>query len=452
MRGWMLAGVAALALWSPAAVSAQTLEEVLAIAYENNPQIVAQRALLRATDENIAIARSGWRPTVTVNNQIGAATTERQGVRGDPRGSVPRSASLDVSQPLYRGGRVEAGVRRSRNQIQAERARLYAIEQAVFLDASTAYFNLVRDEATLILRINNVSVLTRQLESTSDQFRVGVVTRTDVSQAEAALAAARADRAAAEGNLTSSRATFQRIVGVAPDRLTAPRAPAALPSTNSEAASLAATSNPSVIAARFDAESSKESIEEIRGELLPTVNLTGQIANRAGQSVTAQNNQNSAQAVVSLSVPLYESGSVYARMRQARQVESQRAAQYELSRRQVVEQSATSFESLQSTRARITALEAQIKASEIALEGVRQEASVGSRTVLDVLNAEQTLLNAQVSLVQSQRDELAFSFQLMSAIGRLTAQGLALPVNLYDFEANFRAMENKWFGSEILGD
>jgi outer membrane protein/adhesin transport system outer membrane protein len=139
-------------------------------------------------------------------------------------------------------------------------------------------------------------------------------------------------------------------------------------------------------------------------------------------------------------------------MRQARQVESQRAAQYELSRRQVVEQSATSFESLQSTRARITALEAQIKASEIALEGVRQEASVGSRTVLDVLNAEQTLLNAQVSLVQSQRDELTFSFQLMSAIGRLTAQGLALPVNLYDFEANFRAVENKWFGSEILGD
>lgn len=452
MRGWLMAGVALLAVSLPELGAAQTLEEVLATAYENNPQIVAQRALLRSTDENIAIAKSGWRPTVTVNNQIGAGTTERQGVKGDPRGTVPRSSSLDVSQPLYRGGRTEAGVRRSRNQIQAERARLFAIEQAVFLDASTSYFNLVRDEATLALRINNVAVLTRQLESTRDQFRVGVVTRTDVSQAEAALAGANADRSVAEGNLTSSRATFQRIVGIVPDRLTRPQAPAELPGQNAEAASLAATSNPLVIAAKFDNESSKETIEEIRGELLPTVSLTGQIAYRAGQTVTTQNSQNSAQAIVAMSVPLYESGSVYARMRQARQIESQRAAQYELARRQAVETSATSFESLQSTRARIVALQAQIKANEIALEGVRQEASVGSRTVLDVLNAEQTLLNSQVSLVQSQRDELTFSYQLLSAIGRLTAQGMALPVQLYDFEANFRSVENKWFGSEILGD
>ncbi len=452
MRGWMLAGVALIALSAAKTGAAQTLEEVLATAYENNPQIIAQRALLRSTDENIAIARSGWRPTVTVNNQIGAATTERQGVRGDPRGTVPRSSTLDVSQPLYRGGRTEAGVRRSRNQIQAERARLFAVEQAVFLDASTAYFNLVRDEATLALRINNVSVLTRQLESTTDQFRVGVVTRTDVSQAEAALAGANADRSAAEGNLTSSRATFQRIVGIVPDRLTPPPAPAALPAANSEAASMAATANPSVIAARFDSESAKETIEEIRGELLPTVSLTGQLAYRAGQSVATQNSQNSAQAVVSMSVPLYESGSVYARMRQARQIESQRTAQFELARRQAVEASATAFESLQSTRARIVALKAQIKANEIALEGVRQEATVGSRTVLDVLNAEQTLLNSQVSLVQSQRDELVFSYQLLSAVGRLTAQGLALPVQLYDFEANFKAVENKWFGSELLGE
>ncbi len=448
----MMAGVAVVSLCAPSIVLAQTLEEVLATAYDSNPQIVAQRALLRSTDENIAIARSGWRPTVTVNNQIGAATTERQGVKGDPRGSVPRSSSLDVSQPLYRGGRTEAGVRRSRNQIQAERARLYAVEQSVFLDAATSYFNLVRDEATLALRINNVSVLTRQLESTRDQFRVGVVTRTDVSQAEAALAGANADRSAAEGNLTASRATFQRIVGVVPDRLTPPSAPAALPSQNAEAATLAATTNPSVIAARFDNEAAKETIDEIRGELLPTVALTGQIAYRAGQTVTTQNSQNSAQAVVSMSVPLYESGSVYARMRQARQVESQRSAQYELARRQAVELSATAFENLTSARARIVALKAQITASEIALEGVRQEATVGSRTVLDVLNAEQTLLNAQVSLVQSQRDELTFSYQLLSAIGRLTAQGMALSVQLYDFEANFRAVENKWFGSEILGD
>jgi len=452
MRGFALIGVALAVLGAPKAGSAQTLEEVLAVAYQNNPQILAQRALLRSTDENIAIARSGWRPTVTVNNQIGAATTERQGVKNDPTGTVPRSSSFDVSQPLYRGGRTEAGVLRSRNQIQAERARLFAVEQSVFLEASTAYFNLVRDEATLALRINNVAVLSRQLESTTDQFRVGVVTRTDVSQAEAALAGANADRSAAEGNLTSSRATFQRIVGIVPERLTPPPAPTALPSANSEAAALAAVANPSVIAARFDNETSKQVIEEIRGELLPTVALTGQLAHRAGQTASTQNYQNSAQAIVSLSVPLYESGSVYARTRQARQIESQRAAQSELARRQAIELSATSFESLQSTRARLVALKAQIRANEIALEGVRQEATVGSRTVLDVLNAEQTLLNSQVSLVQSQRDELVFSYQLLSAIGRLTAQALALSVQLYDFEANYKAVENKWFGFELLGE
>jgi len=452
MRGFALIGVALAVLGAPKAGSAQTLEEVLAVAYQNNPQILAQRALLRSTDENIAIARSGWRPTVTVNNQIGAATTERQGVKNDPTGTVPRSSSFDVSQPLYRGGRTEAGVLRSRNQIQAERARLFAVELSVFLEASTAYFNLVRDEATLALRINNVAVLSRQLESTTDQFRVGVVTRTDVSQAEAALAGANADRSAAEGNLTSSRATFQRIVGIVPERLTPPPAPTALPSANSEAAALAAVANPSVIAARFDNETSKQVIEEIRGELLPTVALTGQLAHRAGQTASTQNYQNSAQAIVSLSVPLYESGSVYARTRQARQIESQRAAQSELARRQAIELSATSFESLQSTRARLVALKAQIRANEIALEGVRQEATVGSRTVLDVLNAEQTLLNSQVSLVQSQRDELVFSYQLLSAIGRLTAQALALSVQLYDFEANYKAVENKWFGFELLGE
>jgi outer membrane protein len=435
----------ALGLGIADAAQAQKLEEVLAHTYRNNPQIQAQRALLRATDESIAQARAGWRPTVSVNSSVGVGNIDRQGTRGDPRGFTPRSSSLDVAQPILRGGRTEAAIRRSRAQIQAERARLFVVEQQVFQEAITAYLNLVRDEATLALRVNNVQVLGRQLEATRDQFRVGVVTRTDVAQSESRLAGARADRSAAEGLLTTTRATFQRVVGLAPERVTAPPPPSDLPSGLIEAIAAAAEANPSVIAARFDEQVSLAQVEEVKGELLPTLSLNGQMAYRANQT-PGQLSQTSAQATLNLSVPLYEAGSVYSRVRQARQTTSQRAAQLENTRRVVTEQATQAFESMQSAGARVVALEAQVAASEIALEGVRQEASVGSRTVLDVLNAEQERLNAQVALVQSQRDFLVASYQLRAALGRLTAQGMALPIELYDFEANFNAVQGRWWG------
>lgn len=444
--------VGSLGLWlatTAVPAAAQTLEEALALAYTTNPQLSSFRARVRGTDERLAQARAGWRPTVTMNGSVGRSVIDRENARSQELS--PRSATLSIAQPLYRGGRTIAGTERAKNEIQADRARLFATEQTVLLDTATAYFNLLRDEAVLQLNISNEQVLQRQLEATQDRFRVGEVTRTDVSQAESRLARTNADRIAAEGTLTVTRATFQRLVGTAPTRMSDPRLPdQLLPRAAAEATAAASSGNPGVIAAQFDEGAARNTIDEIRGELLPTVSANAQLG-VSEETQIGQVRTNTAQVTAQVSVPLYESGATYSRVRAARQTASQRLIDVEVARRNAIEQSTSSFEALQTARARIESLQAQIRAAEVALEGVRQEANVGSRTVLDVLNAEQELLDAQVSLVRSRRDMLVAGFQLLSATGRLTAQALNLPVELYDFEANFKDVENRWIGTNIIG-
>ena len=450
------AGLLAAGLAAPA--SAQTLQEALAQTYANNPTLATARAQLRVVDENVPQALAGWRPSVSITGSAGYALTNartRANVAGGQRIGVTTdqdraigSVAATVTQPLYRGGRTEASTRRAENQVLAQRARLLATEQQVLADTVTAYVNVIRFQEEVRLNLNNAQVLQRQLDATNERFRVGEITRTDVAQAESRLAGARAARTEAEGGLQNSRATFLRTIGVAPTRLTAPQPLTPAARNNQDAAQVAALNNPAVVAALFDEAAGRDFIDVQLSTLLPQASLQAQafrndnqtaLGTRAiGESVTA-----------TLTVPLYQGGAEYSAVRQARQDATRLRQIVDDQRRTAASQASTAWETLTSARASVDSVRAQIRAAEIALDGVQREAVVGSRTTLDVLNAEQELLNARVSLVRSLANVVNASHSLAQAVGRLTARDLALPVALYDQEAYYRAVRDRWAG---LGD
>ncbi len=319
------------------------------------------------------------------------------------------------------------------------------------LDAVTAYMNVVRDQAVLELRVNNEQVLRRQLQATEDRFQVGEVTRTDVYQAEARVAGATADRIQAEGDLEVSRAQYRNIVGEAPGRLQAPPVPADVPADANAVVDQALANNPDVLAAGFDERASVNGVSEVRGELLPSVTLSG-TAEKDYDSVGEHTRLTTYEARVSVSVPLYQAGAVYSRLRSARQTVVQNRQNLEAERRTAIEAVTREWETLVTARAAIEAFRSQVTANEIALDGVRREAAVGSRTILDVLNAEQELLDSRVNLVGAQRDQIVAIYGVKSASGALTARTLDLPVEYYDPEEHYREVRDKWFGGTSSGD
>ena len=451
-RRVLLGGATVLVALSATQAGAQSIEEALAAAYRGNPQLLSEQARLRATDEGVPRALSNWRPTVTVSGTGGKGTdTIRQDTSaGDIKTDVnrtPYSAQLSVTQPVYRGGRTEAEINRSENLVQRGRAQLQSAEQLVLLDAATAYTNLLRDQAVLELNINNEQVLRRQLEAAQDRFNVGEITRTDVAQAESRLARAQADRIQAEGNLTSSRATYLRVIGQQPGRLVQPRLPPNLP-PNETVAVKAAADNPNVISARFAERAAVDDVELIFGEKLPTVQLQGNVG-RSHETQTRGLERDVAEALVVVSVPIYQAGQTDARVREAKQTASQRHIEVEDAARRAREDATRGYEGLNTARAAIVAFESQVRAAQIALEGVEQEARVGSRTVLDVLDAEQELFNAKVNLVRAQRDEIVAAYQLTSAVGNLTARNLSLPVEIYDPTIYYNRTRGRWYGTDI---
>ncbi|MBK1662441.1 TolC family outer membrane protein [Paracraurococcus ruber] len=462
----------ATALLAPApffapAAHAQTLSDALAQAYANNPALLAARANLRAVDENVPQALAGWRPTVTVQSTAGVldgrnrtlgvfqdinpATGQIERVQRGVTSHVERQLmtnSVSVTQPLFRGGRTVAQTRRAENQVLAERARLLGTEQQVMSDSVNAYVAVIRDQELLRLNINNEQVLAEQLRATNERFRVGEITRTDVAQAESRLANARALRSQAEGNLQISRATFQRVIGMMPQRLVAPQ-PLRAPVQNSQEAGLAAaTNNPTVVAALFDEAAGRDAINVQISQLLPQLSVTGQ-AFRNDNQVSTHTRSTAGQVVAQLTVPIYQGGSEYAAVRQARQQAQQLRSVVEDRRRTATQAAIQAWEQLQSSRAQVDSQRSAIRASEIALDGVQREAIVGSRTTLEVLNQEQELLQNRTNLVQALATVVAQSYTLAGAVGRLTAQDLGLQVDLYDMRAYYNAVRNRWIG---LGD
>jgi outer membrane protein len=362
-----------------------------------------------------------------------------------------RTYGATIEQPLFRGGQTAAAVRGAENTVRAERARLDATEQTVLLNAATGYSDVYRDQAVLELNIRNEQRLARQLEATRDRFQVGEVTRTDVSQAEARLARATAERIAAEGALAASRATFRNVVGIVPGVLARPPLPQELPASLGEANEIATDNNPNVTTAVFQGRSTLDSVDQVRGELWPTVSLVGRLQRQ--EDVSRRNSRfDSAEALVNLTAPLYEAGIVYSRLRQQKQVVAEQRRLLDQSQRDAVESATRAWNALETAGAEIGSFAKQVEANQIALDGVEKEAEVGARTVLDVLDAQQELLDSQVSLVRAQRDQVVAAFQLDAALGELTAQRLDLPVVYYDPNEHYREVRDEWVGGSSSGD
>ena len=421
-------------------VQAQTLDQAMISAYENNPTLQAERARVRATDEGVPQSLGRWRPTVEIVGSLGYdSTTTDPGNTTDSRSFY--SGAAQVTQNLYEGGGTTARVAQSEAAVKAARARLLDTEQSVLLDTVSAFMDVVRDRAVLDLNQQNEVRLQRQLEATRDRFEVGEVTRTDVAQAESRLSRALADRIAATGNLEVSRAAYQQVVGELPGNLTSPDSFPSIPNGREEAISLAQDRNPSVIAAIFDLETAKHSIRIEAADLLPTVDLIGSAT--ANRDVARKGTDTDAfRVTATVTVPIYQQGIATSEIREARQDAARAQRLIDEAQRQAVEDATAAWETYQSALAQIRAREDEVRATSIALEGVEQEAAVGSRTVLDVLDAEQELLDARVNLVQAQRDEIVARYDLIAAVGGLNVFELSLPVRAYDVEFYYNAVRN----------
>ncbi|OUR78326.1 hypothetical protein A9Q83_08115 [Alphaproteobacteria bacterium 46_93_T64] len=450
MKNLTLSVASVLALLTPlSAVHAESLNEALALTYNSNPTLQAQRASVRGVDEGVAQAISEWRPTVTLVGEAGAEYNKNSSTTlpGGDRTYNPSSLALSVSQSLYSGGQTTAKTASAEANVKAARSGLESVEQSIFQSTVAAYMNVLRDKAVVDLNANNVGVLERQLEAASDRFEVGEITRTDVAQAEARLAGAKSDLVGGVGNLKVSEANYERIVGQKPGELNYPGLPADFPETIESALELGLNNHPDIQSAKFNEESSKHTIRSTSGQLLPSLSVNGSLSQSNNQSSESQWGQKG-EISATLTIPLYQSGAVYSSVRQARQLNNQRKIEIESAVRLVREAVTQSWEQLESARAQIAATEEQVRANTIALEGVEQEAQVGSRTTLDVLDAEQELLTSQVNLVSARRNVYVAMYDVLASVGNLGAEELSLSVDYYDPETNYKRVRNKWSGTD----
>ncbi|NDC55907.1 MAG: hypothetical protein EBZ69_03715 [Alphaproteobacteria bacterium] len=336
--------------------------------------------------------------------------------------------------------------RSAKARVMGTRARLVAVEQQLLLDAATAYVNVYRDQAVLGLTKSNEVVLRRQLEATQDRFDAGEVTRTDVSQAESRLARAVSDRIQAEGNLESSRANYVRIVGRAPEGITKPGVEIPLPASEDEAVETSQFNHPSVAQAEYALDQADHDVTTTTGALLPEISGVAAATRSYDQSFVGPHRVDTTSVGVRATIPLYTGGADYARIRASKQTVAQRQQELDDQVRRAKESAVQAWQQLVTARAAIDARQKQVSASEMALEGVKQESSVGTRTTIDVLDAEQELLDAKVSLVRAERDEIVAIMRTKASVGQLTAKELGLPVNYYDPALYYDDNAESWFG------
>ncbi len=428
---------------------AQTLAEALADAYTTNPTLGASRAELRTVNEGVPQALANWRPEIFLTGSAGKSRIDRE--TSDAETLTPLDATAEVIQPLYRGGRTVAATARAEQEVLAQRATLDSVEQSVLLSAAIAYMDVWRAQSVVELTESNERVIERQLEATRDRFTVGEVTRTDVAQAETRLATAAAERIAAEGALRSNRAVYEEVIGKVPGILPTTPPLSGLPGSLDEVTELSVSHNPDILAASFSEKAARHRVREVTGELYPTVSINGSLGHRE-ETVSRDAEVQRAEILAEIRIPLYQQGAVSSRVREAKQVSNQRHIEIEEARRRTEQESISAWEGLQTARAQIRSFEFGVRSAEIALEGVRQENEVGARTILDILDAEQELLDAKVNLVRSQRDEIVAGFGVRAAIGQLTARDLELAVEVYNPEIDYLKVRNSWFGLGISGE
>ncbi len=526
--------VSGLAISAAAPATAETLESALAKAYQGNPTLNAGRAGVRAIDENVAIAQSGYRPQVNVGASIGvqylqtrsgstvaagagaastgattASTgtslggtsgtsvgtstgttgigtstgttgigttgTSTSGVTSGTSGSsgsgggvstsstatttqavtssrtlretyLPSSASLTVTQTLFNGFQTDNLTRRAESTVYSQRETLRYTELTVLYNAVQAYMNVLSNTATLELNRNNVEVLEEQLRQTRDRFNVGEVTRTDVAQAEARLAGARSQVSSAESALRTSIGIYRQNIGVEPRQL-APGRPLDrfVPGSLDSAIAVGLREHPQIVSAIHAVDAAEAQVKVLEGQLAPNLSLQGSLS-----QVYDQTGPNQAYFVGfvggKLNIPIYEGGQTYAQIRQAKEQVDQTRIQVDQVRDQVRAQIVDFWGRLEAAKAQVIAAQAQVQANEVALNGVREEARVGQRTTLDVLNAQQELLTSRVNLIVAQRDRVIYSYGVVQAIGQLTARFTALPVEYYSAKVHYDQVKDLWFG------
>jgi outer membrane protein len=442
-----------LAAFMAGTANADTLREALVAAYNNNPTLTAQREGLKATDATVAIAKAAGRPQISgqvgVNRNLAISGILDQGTRGPTL-----SATADVSYPLFNGGSVRNSVNAAKTRVEADRATLRAVEGDVFTQAVTAYMNVIRDRSIVELNQNNVRVLQTNLEATQDRFQIGDLTRTDVAQSEARLQLGRAQLATAQGQQTASEATYRQVIGIQPGQLQPPPPLPPLPTTPDEAVQIALASNPDLVSATRQAVAAGYDVRVAEAGRLPTLSgvLSSTYVDSLGHSQTdiftgeaAPNRGSQTTLGVQANVPVFQGGLPAAQTRRAQALEGQVLQQVVGTERAVVQATRAAFATYDAALRAIQAQTVAVQSNELALEGTRAEQSVGTRTVLDVLNAEQELLNSQVALVSAKRDAYVAGFQLLNAMGQAEARDLGLDGGpLWDPLGNYRRVANNW--------
>jgi outer membrane protein len=442
---------------------ADTIEAALVRAYQGNPQLNSQRAQVRVTDENVPQALSGYRPKVALTGSVGfqySETTQVAGTNplaaGPGAGTAlrnivhgtqpPRSVGLTVNQTVYDGQITANKTRAAEAQVSGAREGLRVLEETVLLNAATIYMDYLRDSATVEVQRSNVHVLEETLKQTRDRFNVGEVTRTDVAQAEAQLAAGKTQELTAESQLVTTKANFRRIIGNDPENL-APGSPVDrfLPKTLPAAVDLSLIENPNVTAAMYGIDVSLLNVKINEGALLPTVTVQAAVNQAYEQSFTFQKQFN-ASLTTQLSVPIYQGGTEYSLIRQSKETVTQQRLVLDQTRDQIRANTVQAWGQLDANKAQVVSAQAQVTAAEVALNGVREEAKAGQRTTLDVLNAQQALVNARIALVTAQHDRVVSSYTVLSSVGRLAPQVLGLKTQVYDPSVHYQQVRDSWVG------
>lgn len=435
----------------PHSASALTLDQALASTYECSPAIDAERARLRATDEEVPIAQSGYRPSI-----VGSADVGHRNQKNSPGGSLnqtPRGWGVGLVQPIFRGFSVTNAVNAAQSQVRAGREALRTVEQTILAEAVRTFMEVVAQQAILKLNENNLNVLNEELKATRDRFAVGEVTRTDVAQSEARRADAVAQVDQARADLQTARAAFERTVCQPADRLVEPALKRdMLPKSQNEAVDISIQENPRIVGALYAEQEARFNVDTIRGRLLPQVSLEANYDNNFDDLFVNGESQTAAVRGV-VTVPIYEEGGiVHAQVRQAKHLHLARLQEVEQAKIEVKAFAIAAWSQLIGAQAQLESAKAAVEANTIALTGVREEERVGQRTLIEVLNAQQELLNSQVALVTTRRDVIIAAYGLQAAIGRLDALSLGVTDVIYDPQAHAQEVDRQWFGISITHD
>ena len=426
---------------SPLLAQADTLKDALTKAYVNNPSLEAARASQRVTDETVNQATSGWRPTIEATGSWARQENNRTGSFLSASTTKPKSLGVSIQQPVFRSFQTMNNTNEARKQAEAGRAQLINTEQLIFMATVSAYSDVIRDETVLKSTANNVIALQRQLQASEDRFEVGEITRTDVAQSSARLSRAQSEKINAEAILTASRAAYRRVVGDEPGTLEQNIEIPMLPASEEAAYNLATRNHPIILATKATESAANFAVKKQLGGLGPTLTI-GASYQKSWDTFLPGDQTNAKTVQANLRVPIYQAGVQASVVRQAKQRRSQLRMEAIAAEREVAELVRNVWESYREATGRILSTESQLEANSIALEGVRQEAEVGSRTILDVLDAEQELLDARVNNARAVRDRIVAAYNLLASIGKLNAKELGLDAEIYD--AKGRSDEAEW--------